>query len=303
MRITPKYFLILALMSGAAVVSASCASDGPSTAPARQNSQVAQAKLQEMHAKYDWIGKYHTDGLAYVYEQLAKEGGKPKTQAQMCKIIAKATKEFHKAQRHADVPANLVDPSLIDETCPADDKKGSNKTLVTSGTPTSTAKDLSPPAASLIDQIVAISASATSRTAMVNAIMNVEAQAASLPGDEAGGVIGVASVALSSLDYWEANLDKWVSLPATKAVAYSVTASDMTAATVVATAAPLIRQGGGTSWWQNPFVKGFGKVLSADAMSAARTIYVTWELGPIGWDAAAAGALFGSSVTALSLIF
>lgn len=303
MRITPKYFLILAAMAGAAVVSASCASDVPATAPARKDSQIAQTKLQEMHAKYDWIGKYHTDGLAYVYEQLAKGNGKPKSHAQMCNIIAKATKEFHKTQRHADVPAGLVDPSLLSETCPAEEMKGSNKTIVTSGAPFSTAKTLSPQAASLIDQIVAITASATSRDGMISAIMNVEAQAASLPGDEAGGVIGVASVALSSLDYWEANLDNWVSLPATKAVAYSLTANDMTFATVMGTASPMIRQGAGSRFWQNPFVKGFGKVLTADAMSAARTIYVAWELGPIGWDAAAAGALFASSVTAVALIF
>lgn len=303
MRITPKYFLILALMAGAAVVAASCASDGPSTAPARQNSQIAQTKLQELHAKFDWIGKYHTDGLEYVYDQLSKGNGKPRTQAQMCKIIAKATKEFHKTQRHADVPAGLVDPSLIDETCPADDKKAINKTIVTSGAPTSTAKALSPPAVSLIDQIVAISGSATSHSGMVSAIMNVEAQAAGLRADEAGAVIGVASVALSSLNYWEANLDNWILLPATTTAAYSVTANDMTAATVVATAAPLTRKGVGSNWWQNPFVRGFGKVLMADALAASRTLYVTWELGPMGWDAAAAGALFASSISAVTQLF
>ena len=46
MRTTPKYFLILAVMAGAAVVSASCASDGPSTAPVSENNRIVQTNLR-----------------------------------------------------------------------------------------------------------------------------------------------------------------------------------------------------------------------------------------------------------------
>jgi hypothetical protein len=305
MRTTPKYFLILAVMAGAAVVSASCASDGPSTAPLRQEPHVVLSKLNDVHARFDWIGKYHTDGLAYVYSQLAKGNGKPRTQQEMCKIAAKATKEFHKAQRHADVPAGLVDPALIDETCPTDNSGKTNKTIVVSGVTRKT--DLSPTAVSLIDQITAVTTTATSRIAYVNAVLNIESQAVYLSPDDAGAVIAVGSVALSSLDYWEANLDAWVSLPATKATAYSLSAFDMTRATVASTTAPIVGPrfitGPGSRWWQNPAAKGFGKVLFADAMAAARAIYASWYMGPIGWDAAAAAALFASATTALMLLF
>src|SRR6476620_8816997 len=104
MRTTPKYFLILAVMAGAAVVSASCASDGPSTAPVSENNRIVQTNLQDVHAKYDWIGKYHTDGLAYVYEQLAKGSGKARGRAEICKIAVKAIKDFHRSQGRGDVP-------------------------------------------------------------------------------------------------------------------------------------------------------------------------------------------------------
>jgi hypothetical protein len=301
MRTTPKYFLILAVMAGAAVVSASCASDGPSTAPVSASPQVVQSKLQDVHAKYDWIGKYHTDGLAYVYDQLAKSDGKPRNHAQMCKIATRAIKEFHRAQRHADVPAGLVDPSLINDVCPTGEDGKTSKTVVVSGV--TRKADLSPGAVSLIDQITYLTNTATSRSMLINGILNVESQSAFLPPDEAGAVIAVGSIALSSLDYWEANLSAWVGLPTTLATAYSLSPLDMTRATVISTAAPIVGPRYGTGWWQNPFVKGFRGVLLADALAAARSIYVSWYMGPIGWDAAACSALFASVASALALLF
>ncbi|HUQ48202.1 MAG TPA: hypothetical protein VM053_08170 [Gemmatimonadaceae bacterium] len=290
MRTTPKYFLILAVMAGAAVVSASCASDGPSTGPARDDLRMVQANLKDAHDKYDWIGKYHTDGLAYVYSQLAKGGGKARTQKEMCGIAAKATKEFHKAQRHGDVPAGLVDPALVGNTCPSDDGGISSKTVLASGLTRKT--DLSSGAVSLIDQITYLTSTATSRSALVDGVLNVESQAGYLSPDDAGAVIAVGSVALSSVDYWEANLDAWVALPGTMATAYSVSAT-----------APTTGPRYGAGWWQYPVVKGLRKVLAADALAAARSVYASWYMGPIGWDAAAAASLFASATTAVALLF
>ena len=58
-----------------------------------------------------------------------------------------------------------------------------------------------------------------------------------------------------------------------------------------------------SKWWQHPVVRGYLKIVAADAMGAARTIYTTWELGPIGWDAAAAAGLWSSVTMTLSLLF
>jgi len=302
MRTTLKYFATLACIAGATLATASCASDGPPTAPVHKDTQLAQQKLQDLHDKYDWIGTYHTDGLAYIYAQLTKGNGKPKTRADVCKIAAKATKEFHKMTRHGDVPAGLVDPALVGEVCPADMSSTSKTIVVGPSGVAGPKRELSAGAMNLINQIVAISGSSTSRYAYVTGIQNIEAQAVYLPSGEAGAVIAVGSVALSSLDYWEANLSSWVSIPAARPAAYSLTPLDMTAATLGSIAAPT----GGPRygpWWSTPYNRGFGKVLAADAMAALRTMYMAWEFGPIAWDAAAASALFASATTALALIF
>ena len=301
MRTTMKYFAVLVSMAGAMLVAQSCAPDGPPTAP-ELNARVTQQKLEDLQNKYGWIGKYHTDGLAYIYSQLAKGSGKPRSHAEVCRIVAKATKEFHKSARHGDVPANFVDPSLMSETCPADvDTRPINKTIISSaGGSFAPRSDLSWTAVNLINQITYIAGNSLSRYDYVTGIQNVESQATMLPPDEAGAVIAVGSVALSSVDYWEANLSAWVTLPG-MGTAYALNAPEATSATVGASALPLAPRNG--KWWQNPYVRGFGKVLGADAIAAGRTIYVTWAVGPVGWDAAAAGAVWASGATAISLLF
>lgn len=297
MRTTLKYFAILASTASAALISASCASDGPPTAPATTDIAVAQTRLKDLHDKYDWIGQYHTDGLAYVYSQLTKDNGKPKSRADICKIAAKATKEFHKMARKGSVPAGLVDPSLNNEVCP-DDFGSARKTVILSGTNGSHRTDLSAEAVNLMDQIVTITNSSTSRYAYVTGVENVEAQAVYLPPDEAGAVIAVGSVALSSVDYWEANLSNWVSISTTRPAAYSLTALDMSGAIVSSVSAPSLAPRFGP-WWSSPF----GRVLAADAMAALRTAYISWMLGPVGVDACVANALWASTAAALSLLF
>lgn len=301
MRTTPKYFLILAVMAGAALTTYGCASDGPSTAPkTNESTRIAQTNLQDVHARYDWIGKYHTDGLAYVYAQLAKGNGKARTRAEICQVAVKATKDFHRSQGRGDVPAGLIDPSLVSGLCPEEGGKPS-KTILVSGATRKT--ELSAGAVSLIDQITYLTSTATSRVALVNGVLNIESQSAYLPPDEAGAVIAIGSIALSSLDYWEANLSNWVAIPVEMATAYSLSPLDMTSATVISTTAPIVGPRYVSGWWQNPFVKGFRTVLAADAIGGARSVYASWYLGPIGWDAAAAAALASSVITALSLLF
>lgn len=302
MRTTMKYFAVLACMAGATIVAESCAPDGPPTEPAQTNARLTQQKLQDLQARYAWIGKYHTDGLAYVYSQLAKGNGKPRTRAEVCRIAAKATKEFHKANRHADVPAAFVDPSLINEVCPSDPGSGDKTILVGPGGGFSPKSELSLTAQNYMNQITYLAGNSTSRYALVTGIQNIESQAAMLRADEAGAVVAVGSVALSSLDYWEANLSSWVSLPGALATAYSLSPSDVASSTVASVGAPALAPRNG-SWWQNPYVRGFGKVLAADGLAAARTLYIAWELGPVGADAAAASALWASGTTALALMF
>lgn len=301
MRTTLKYFAILASMASAALISASCASDGPPTAPVKADAALTQQTMQDLHDKYDWIGQYHTDGLAYIYTQLTKGNGKPRSHADLCRIAAKATKEFHKMARHGELPTSFVDPALVAEVCPSDNGVSATILVAPAGN-TSAQANISATAVNLIDQITTIASTATTRSAYVNGVQNAEAQAVYLPAAEAAAVIGVGSVALSSLAYWEANLGAWTSINGGPGTAYSVSAQDMASATVnsIAASAGGVRYG---SWWSSPGGRGFGRVLGADALSAARTIVTTWFVGPIGWEAAAAGAVFASSLAAISLMF
>jgi hypothetical protein len=301
MRKRLTYFAIVASVAATLTI-VSCAPDSPSSAASITDPQVAQQKLQDLQNTYGWIGKYHTDGLAYMYTQLTRDNGR-KSHADLCRIAAKAVKDFNRSARHRDIPAGLVDPALVSEVCPGN-SNGVSATILTG--PGSNAKprhELSSAAQNYINQIIDLANTATTRDAYVGGIQSIENQAVWLPADEAGAVVGVASVALSSLDYWEANLSAWVSIPGTIATAYSISPLDMSAATLNSVGAPSLTPRNSGSWWQNAYVRGFGKVLAADGMAAARTIYLAWEMGPICWDAAAAAALWGSGTTALSLLF
>jgi hypothetical protein len=300
MRKRLTYFAIVASVAATLTV-VSCAPDSPSSATSITDPKVAQQKLQDLQNTYGWIGKYHTDGLAYMYTQLTKDN-KKKSHADLCRIAAKAVKEFNRSARHRDIPVGFVDPALTSEVCPAESNGVSETVLTAPGQAAQPRHALSSAAQNYINQIVALASTSTTRSGYVNGILNIETQAVGLPGDEAGAVIGVASVALSSLDYWEANLDAWLSIPGI-ATAYSLSTLDMSSAKLNSVGTPSLTPRKFGKWWQNPYVRGFGRVLGADAVAAARTVYLAWELGPIGWDAAAASALWASGTTTLSLLF
>ncbi len=302
MRTTATYFAILAGMT-APLTLVSCSPDSPATPPTAVETTVQRQNLQDIQKKYGWVGKYHTDGLAYMYTQLTKGSSRPRSHAELCKIAAKATKEFHKAARRTEIPASLLDPALVGEFCPADTDAGSIRKSIVATIPSAMhpRADMSSAASGLIDQISQLAAMSTSSFAYVSGVQSAEEQAMSLPPDEAGAVVAVGSIALSSLDYWDANLSSWAAIPGIE-TAYSVSALNMAARTVQSVAAAPSGPRFG-HWWQNPYVRGFRRVLGADALAGGRTIYVAWELGPIGWDAAAASALFASGTTAVALLF
>ena len=297
MRKKLAYLAIVAAIGGSILTVVSCAPDSPPTAPLRDQSQVTQDKLQNLRQTYGWIGKYHTDGLAYVYSQLAKRSGKVKNRSDACRIVAQATKEFHKAARHGEVPATLVDPALMNDICSADANGNTvNSTVLIGGSSRGPRATLSGEAQSYIDQIVYLASSAGSRGALVNGVQNIEAQAAALPFDEAGAVEAVASITLSSADYWDANLGSWSALSGSPATAYSRSTADMTAGTLSTVGLP-------TTGPRYGWSRGLLRVLGADAASGGRTAVMAWMLGPVGWDAVAASALWGSGVAAVSLLF
>ena len=266
------------------------------TAPAHLDPErvAIDRKVDELKARYGWMGKYHTDGLEYVFAELNRVRGKP-AKYDFCRIAARAVKDFHRLARRGEVPFQFVDPGIESETCGAE--VGSTRLVKNvMVTPRAATHTLSPLATSYIDQVVTAIHSATSRQALVNQLLTIQyAAVTNLPFDEAGAVVATVSIAISSAEYWELYLERWINLPGQIATPYSK-------ASVLGPIAALF-QWTWPTWWSHPFVANYRKVVAADAIAGLRVIYTTWRLGPIGWDAAAAAALYGSVTTALSLMF
>lgn len=253
-------------------------------------------KVRELEERYGWVGKYHTDGLEFVFAELSRFRGKPDRKT-FCTIAAKATKQFHRNARRGEIPFHLVDPAIADETCGEElGETGISKNLIVSA-PRIAADELSPLALSYLDQIGTAIFSAESKPGLLSSLLNIQyAAVANLSFEEAGAVVAIVSIAISSMEYWEVSLESWINLPGTIDVPYARTGG-MSLAPVAA------YQINWPRWWSHPYIAGYRKVVASDALGGARVLYTTWRLGPIGWDAAAAAALFTSVTTALSLLF
>jgi hypothetical protein len=297
MRTRTTYLALLAtLLTGTALTVVSCTPDA--TAPGATSvvtidPNVTQAKVQQLRDKYGWMGQYHTDGLSYIYTQLAKGAGKPRSKDEICRIAAKAAKEFHKKNRGSEVPATFVDASLLNEVCgEASTSSSINRTVVSGFIDIHAPRtDLSYAATSYLDQLAALPISSTSRAQFLSSVYSIESQAAAtLSESEAGAVTAVASIAISSANYWEVNLNSWLALG--PAVAYTKASNGRSGGTEGLT--PVYGWG--------PMARNMGKVIGADIVGGARTVATGWFLGPIAWDAAAVSALWASGVAVVALM-
>lgn len=300
--------ILLAVAAGAAMTMAGCSPD--TTAPeidAAAAARKTERRVEDLRAKYGWLGTYHSDGLAYVYARLANSG-KIHGQSDACRIASQALKEFHRTARSGEIPYGLVDPSIENEVCPeSTEQPAPARAILSASLPEGVRREeLSAPAIAYMDQISVAIDNATERAVLLGQISSIEfAAAAELPEDEAGAVTAVASIAVSSVDYWEENLDSWSSVGggAELPLLYTRAGTDGMpgAGKVVATAPGAAAYD--SKWWQNPFLKGYLKVVGADAAAGARVLYTSWCVGPLGWDAAAAAALWGSVTMAATLLF
>ncbi len=297
MRTRSACITVLLAVSAATLTIAACSPDATAPVPADDTRLALDRRVKELNERYGWIGQYHTDGLEFVFAELSKHPGKA-TQEQLCRRAARALKAFHRQARKGEVPFALVDPAIEAESCGAEASQARIGKNVIVGAPRLAANDLSSLAASYMDQIGHTVATASSREWLLGQVLNIQyAAVTNLSGEEAGAVVAVASIAISSMDYWEAHLHEWVNL-GTVATPYSRSGAE--------SMIPIAIEGSAIAkpkWWSNPYVQNYRKVLAADAMGGARVLYTTWRLGVIGWDAAAAAALFASVTMTFSLLF
>jgi hypothetical protein len=294
MRTRSACINIFLALSFSAVALTACSGD-PTASVVEPERVALDRKVQELKDRYGWMGTYHTDGLEYVYADLSSTRGK-RTRAEFCRVAARAVKEFHRQAGKGEIPFEMVDPAIADETCGREMGGGRVGKTVLVGNPRLAMDELAPLTISYVDQIEQAINSAISRAGLLSSLLDIQyAAVANLPEDQAGVVVAVVSIAISSMDYWEVNLDKWIDLN-TIATPYARDAGMTPVAIAPAAYTP-------PKWWSNPFVQGFRKVLAADALGGARVLYTTWRLGPIGWDAAAAAAVFSSVTMTGSLLF
>lgn len=300
MRTRSAFITMLLAVSGAAITAVACTPDATAPAAVDETRIATEKKVRELQDRYGWVGQYHTDGLDYVFAELSKNRGKS-GRDHACRIAAKALKEFHKQARKGEVPFGFVDPAIQSETCGEEmTSAGVSKNIVV-GNPRVATTDLLPLAVSYIDQVnkavAGAVAAGVTRQGLFNQLITIQyAAVANLPPDHAGAVVAVVSIALSSLDYWEANLYNWVTLDIAKPYSRAAGAGALLPIAPIASFAR-------PNWWSHPFVQNYMKVVGADVAGGARVLYMTWRLGPIGWDAAAAAALWSSVTMTLSLLF
>lgn len=296
--------LLLALGAGTALTVVSCTAD--TTAPRRAaapDPRITQQKVEDLRAKYGWTGKYHTDGLAYVYAQLAKSGRKVNGREDACRIATKAIKEFHKSARKGEIPAGTMGTAFDNGSCiPASDVAPIRGTLLSGSSIRAPRSDLSGAAVGYLDRLGAVPDNSNSAGEYANQVAAIEFEAAAnLPESEAGAVTAIAAVALSSETYWDQNLESWAGLPGALPLPYARNAGDPLQSVGLAPGKP--RYAGAPRWWNKPAVAAFRRVLAADILAGSRTAFLAWVTGPLVLEPIAASALFGSASAVLIQIF
>ncbi len=303
MRTRYTYVALLTAIAASAMAGiVSCTAE--STAPGstmRADSLVVRQKIDDLRSRYAWVATYHTEGLHYIYLALAR-AGQIRGKADACRIAARAVKEFHRRTRYSEVPAALVDPAITSEVCGSQEGSTAVRATVLGSSLErgARANELSAPALDHINQVIAAVDVATSRAGLAQSLYSIEySAAASLPESEAAAVSTVSAIALTSADYWDANLTQWFETTTQQATAYSRVANEgspfVTSGTTMSSLGP-------RSWWGNPYVRNYLKIVGADAAGGGRVIATSWMLGPISWDAAAAAALWMSAGAFIALL-
>ena len=204
MRFKWEYPVFLGLLSAVAATVVSCSKDSTSPENAvitREEPQLAQQRLLDLQDKYGWAGRYHTDALVHIHNKLS-HGNSATSKADRCRAGIVALKEFNKSFSKDGKSKGVDDQFLANE----DPCASSFSTTLQTGT----SSGLSPKGAAMLRQIADLFDSGASSATIVSKVKTIESDAnESLSAFEAGAVVSAGSVAISSAQYWNANLASW----------------------------------------------------------------------------------------------
>lgn len=280
MRFKWEYPVFLGLLTVVSATIVSCSKDSTSPAPVtvRDEPQLSQQKLVDVQNRYGWTGRYHTDALADIYAKLSR-GKSAASKSEKCRAGVAALREFNKSFSKDGKSKGVADDFLnAEDPCGVNGQTGGQAQI---GTPPS----LSPKAAAMLREIPDLFESGASAAAIVSRVTSIENEAnTSLSAAEAGAVVSLGAVAISSAQYWNANLSSWRKIPS-GGVASSVQIPTTSRSSVSLSDF-------------SAEMSGDVSIGKADAMAFFSTLLAGWWLGAIDIEVAAIRAVIASLMAA-----
>ena len=284
MRFKWEYPVFLGLLSAVAATVVSCSKDSTSpgqSVAVRDEPQLAQQKLLDLQDKYGWAGKYHTDALVHIHNKLSHNSASSKSDK--CRAGIVALKEFNKSFSKDGKSKGVDDHFLANEEPCASSFSTTLQTGTSSG--------LSPNGAAMLRQIGDLFDSGASSATIVSKVEAIENDAnENLSAFEAGAIVSAGSVAISSAQYWNANLASW------RAGSSAGASASLQLPLIGRSSISLVNPAANAPRSEESVDSGIGKV---DFIAFVSTLLAGWWMG--GWDieVAAIRAVIASMMAAM----
>lgn len=288
----PAYFGGLVLVLAATAVACSENSTSPRFAAQVGDAPQSRLTMQELQDRYGWMGRYHTQALTYIYSKLS-EGKLRLSKSDKCRIATNALKEFDRTFSKDAVSKGLRDDFLPADLCADAGQVSASMQSDAFPTGISPRAAMSTLATSLLQQIENLFDTDASLSSIKSSIYSIESTAAAkLVASEAGAVVGAGSIAISSADYWNANLSLWQSSGITIPAQYNrLDTAPGIAAIVLAAPANAPRYG----------LSALGKrIMKADVYAAVGSLVTSWWMGALDVEVSAVRGAAASALAAIT---
>jgi hypothetical protein len=279
--------------------------DGESaTTPAHRRLPVTAAEFHRNN-RMDWVGAMHNHGLDVFRAELRAH--KLRSMAQLCRdVVDLALRDSLQHTEHRQMSAQQRRAVIVDglsETPGCHDlaSRASPAMSTTPGTaivrlatfaPTGmssmSAQDAS--VESLLGEMSYAVANASDPNALASRLDQITSSAAALDPVSQSAVLGAASLALSSVEYWNAN---YASFQSEIADEYGCSREVLCEEPYSVLGSASRRQFWSGAWRAARSIGGY------DLAAGSAVIMKTWLAGPIGWEAAGDAALIGSAIGAV----
>jgi len=178
---------------------------------------------------------------------------------------------------------------VADDFLNAEDPCGVNG-LTTAQVPAGTPAGLSPKAAAMIREIPGLFDSGASAATIVSRVTTIENEAnKSLSATEAGAVVSVGAVAISSAQYWNTNLTSW------RGISSGGVASNLQLPTTARSSISLVNTGTNAPMAALSMDVSIGK---ADLVAFVTSVLAGWWLGGFDLEVSAIRAVIASMMAA-----